>query len=172
VWLILRSITLSVLLLSSSSFACSVRSIATPTELVGGADVIVRAVASEYEVPPANPADWTSGVPDSVVKFDIVEVLRGNAPPSLTLHGYLTQRDDYNDKEPPYTFVRPAGRAGSCFANSYRQGAEYLLFLKRTNGTEELTVNWAALAPVNEQLHGDKDPWLSWVRDEAKRIQN
>jgi hypothetical protein len=165
-----RHLALSCLLLSASCFACSVKSIPTPTELVGDADVIVRAVATEYQVPPADPNTRTTGVANSVVKFTIVEVVRGRAS-SVSLHGYLVQTDDYNDQKPPYRFVRPGGRAGSCFANSYKQGAEYLLFLKRARGSPELTVNWAALAPVNEQLHGDSDPWLSWVRDEAKRIQ-
>jgi hypothetical protein len=88
----------------------------------------------------------------------------------LVLPGYLVQRDDFNDKPAPYTFVRPGGRAGSCFANSYRQTAQYLLFLKKTK-SGELTVNWAALAPVNEQLHSSEDHWLIWVRQQAHQSQ-
>jgi hypothetical protein len=45
-----------------------------------------------------------------------------------------------------------------CFANSYRQGTEYLLFLKKSNASGELTIYWAALPPVNEQLHDAKRP--------------
>jgi len=34
------------------------------------------------------------------------------------------------------------------------------------------TVNWYALGPVNEQLRGDGDAWLVWVRDQiAKSIE-
>ena len=44
-------------------------------------------------------------------------------------------------------------------ANSYRRGGQFVLFLKKTKAGE-LTVNWYALAPVNEQLHSDDDPWL------------
>jgi hypothetical protein len=29
-------------------------------------------------------------------------------------------------------------------------------------------VNWYALAPVNEQLHSDVDPWLLWVREQTQ----
>ncbi|AXC16400.1 hypothetical protein ACPOL_7210 (plasmid) [Acidisarcina polymorpha] len=45
-----------------------------------------------------------------------------------------------------------------------------MLFLKRAKESSEFTVNWAALAPVNEQLHGDQDAWLLWVRKQAKAI--
>ncbi|MFL6546981.1 MAG: hypothetical protein ACJ8LM_17595, partial [Candidatus Udaeobacter sp.] len=56
--------------------------------------------------------------------------------------GALVEDHSSNDQQAPYTFVRPSGRAGSCFAGSYREGAEYLLFLKKNNGGE-LTVYWA-----------------------------
>jgi hypothetical protein len=159
------------MLLPAVGLACSVSRVETPTELVTGADIIVRAVATHYQTPPADPHTWTTGVPDSVVSFNVVEVVRGTPPLSLALHGYLVQGDDFNDHESPYTFVRPGGRAGSCFANSYKPGAEYLLFLKETKDSSELTVNWAALAPVNEQLHDDHDPWLLWVRTQAKSVR-
>ncbi len=107
-------------------------------------------------------------MPDSHVRFEKLEMIRGREASGLILPGYLVQQDDFNDQQAPYTFVRPGGRAGSCFANSYRQGAEYLLFLKRTK-TGTLTVNWAALAPVNEQLHSSDDVWLAWVRAQASR---
>jgi hypothetical protein len=85
----------------------------------------------------------------------------------LILPGYLMDRDDFNDHEAPYSFVRPNGRSGSCFANSYRSGAEFLLMLrKRPSG--DYTVNWYALGPVNEQLRSESDPWLLWVREQAK----
>jgi hypothetical protein len=143
----------------------------TNTELVDNADVIVRARAVEYETPPAHTTIRAVGVADSIVRFQVVEVIRGDAPSKVTLHGYLTQSDDFNDQKAPYTFVRPGGRGGMCFANTYRQGAEYLLFLKRSGATHDLTVNWAALAPVNEELHDGEDPWVVWVRDRAKELQ-
>jgi hypothetical protein len=167
---IFRRLALVCLFFPATALACSVFHQTTPEELVAGADVIVRAVAVDYQKQPSDPHLWTTGVPNSVVEFNVVETIRGNAPQSTTLHGYLVQSDDFNDQKSPYTFVRPGGRAGSCFANSYKTGAQYLLFLKRGTNSSELTVNWAALAPVNEQLHDMRDPWLLWVRDQAKRI--
>ena len=99
-----------------------------------------------------------------------METVRGQRVSDLVLPGYLVQEDDFNDQRAPYTFVRPGGRAGSCFANSYRADAQYLLFLRKTK-TGALTVNWAALAPVNEQLHSADDPWLLWVREQAQKIK-
>lgn len=165
------SLLFSILAMPMIAEACSVSHIPSGVELVTNADVVIRARAVEYKTPPANPNLWTTGVPDSVVSFQVLETIRGETPLSLALPGYLTQRDDFNDQKPPYTLVRPGGRSGSCFANSYRQGTEYLLFLKRSDASGELTVNWAALAPVNEQLHDAKDPWLIWVRRQAEQLR-
>ena len=171
-WSSLRhALLLCILAAPIAAQACSVTHIPSGVELVTNADVVIRARAVDYKTPPANPNIWTTGVPDSVVSFQVLETIRGETPLNLALRGYLTQRDDFNDQKPPYTFVRPGGRSGSCFANSYRQGAEYLLFLKRSNVPVELTVNWAALAPVNEQLHDIDDPWLIWVRTQAEQLR-
>jgi hypothetical protein len=86
----------------------------------------------------------------------------------VILPGYLTNRDDFNDHPPPYNFVRPNGRSGSCFANSYRLRGQFLMLLKKTSsGT--LTVDWYALGPVNEQLRSADDPWLLSVREQVKK---
>jgi hypothetical protein len=147
---------------------CTIIGAISPSEMVRKADAIVRAMAIEYATPPANSGIFTTGVPDSVVRFKVAEVLKGDSvPEEVLLHGYLTDRDDFNDQKPPYTFVRPGGRAGSCFANSYRRGAEFLLVLQG-NGTT-FTVDWYALGPVNEQLRSSDDPWLVWVRQEVMK---
>ena len=151
------------------AWACSVTKMTSNIELIQHADSVLVAKAVEYAKPRSDPNVWTTGVPDSNVRFAKLEVVRGEDPSRLELPGYLVQQDDFNDQKAPYTFVRPGGRAGSCFANSYRQGAEYLLFLKKTK-TGTFTVNWAALAPVNEQLHSSEDPWLTWVRGQAGKI--
>ncbi len=158
------------LLVSSSpeSIPCTRMGEISPTAMVRTAHVIVRGAAVEYSKAPSNPNLMTTGMPDSIVRFKVVEVIKGeHASPELLLPGYLSDRDDFNDHSPPYTFVRPEGRAGSCFANTYRRGAEFLLMLKRVG--DGLTVNWEALGPVNEQLRSADDPWLLWVRREAKR---
>jgi hypothetical protein len=136
--------------------------------MVTDARVIVRALATGYAMPPQDPSKWTTGVPDSKVRFKILEVIRGTeVKPEVILPGYLSDRDDFNDGPSPYSFVRPNGRSGSCFANTYRSGAQFLLLLK-TTPAGDYTVNWYALGPVNEQLHSESDPWLLWVREKAK----
>jgi hypothetical protein len=126
------------------------------------ADLIVRATADKYIVLP-DPLLRTTGVPESTVEFKIEETIRGvDVPKTIVLNGYLTDKDDYNEVPLPYKFVRPNGRSGFCFANSYKQGAQFLLFLKR--GPRGYTVNFSALGPTNEQLHGPDDPWIKWVK--------
>ena len=148
---------------------CTIAGPVSPEEVVRAADAIVRVTAVEYVHPPKDPTIWTTGVPDSQVRFQIIEVLKGRDVPSLILlPGYLVDRDDFNELKSPYTFVRPGGRSGSCFANSYRRNAEFLLMLKRRS-EGSYTVNWYGLGPVNEQLRSSDDPWLKWVRDQVRR---
>ena len=135
--------------------------------LVQDADVIVRAAATNYAKIPTGDFSNT-GIPDSLVHFEIRETLRGARSSEINIAGYLVDSDDFNEQAAPYTFVRPGGRSGSCVANSYRKGAEFLLFLKK-GLAGDLTVYWYALAPVNEQLHSDQDPWLLWVRQMAAK---
>ena len=164
------SVVLGLFLFTSLGRTCSVVKLTTNLELVSGADAVVRAKAVEYFTPPVDPKLVTNGMPDSRVRFKVLEVIRGANTSEVVLPGNLVETNDFNDQQAPYTFVRPGGRSGSCFANSYRQGAEYLLFLKRTK-TGELSANWAALAPVNEQLHSADDPWLLWTRQKAQQLQ-
>ncbi len=128
----------------------------------------MRATAVKYVTTP-EPNTFTSGVPESTVEFRIEETVWGvDVPATIVLHGYLTDRDDFNDVPLPYRFVRPDGRSGSCSANSYKTGAQFLLFLKRTgaNYTTKTgyTTNISPLGPTNEQLRGPDDPWLQWVK--------
>jgi hypothetical protein len=101
--------------------------------------------------------------------FDAVEWLRGSLPSgtSITIHGIAVSRDDYHDGLAPRQTVRSAGQRGSCFADEYRIGAEYLLLLREIRG--QLTPYWWPLGPVNEQLRADDDPWLRWVRERIAR---
>lgn len=142
--------------------ACS-RSAPFSFDELFAAAVIVRATAVKYTVEP-DPNTRTTGEPESKIEFKIEEILKGeNLPESVLLHGYLSDRDDFNDVEVPYKFVRPDGRAGSCFANTYKEGAQFLLFLKK-NG-DEFTSNISVLGPTNEQLRGPDDAWLRWVKE-------
>ena len=73
--------------------------------------------------------------------------------------------------------MRLNGRHGSCFANTYKQGAEFLLFLKKSSEvkwpkvTTDYTVDIAALAPVNEQLHSENDPWIFYIKGLIKGLE-
>ena len=163
-----RTLPAFVLLLSLHAYPCSRAVPVSSVEMVNQADVIVRATAERYDVAPKNPKVVTTGEPDSTIRFHVLEVIRGDARTDLTLPGYLSDKDDFNDRPSPYDFVRPGGRAGSCFANTYRSRAQFLLLLKKQK-SGELTVDWYGLGPVNEQLHSTNDPWLLWVRAEAQK---
>jgi hypothetical protein len=154
-------VAVALVALPSSMRPCTVPHLLEPSKLVDGAALIVRAVPVEYVVPPDG--EWlTKGTPPSTIRFRVVEVLKGSAAVrEIVLHGYLGERDDFNDRPAPYDFVRPGGRGGACIASTYRQGAEHLLFLPAPDSDTPL---WAPLAPVNEQLDGRDDRWLRWVR--------
>jgi hypothetical protein len=154
--------------------ACKIARAPSPAEMVAGAELIVRATAVEYAVPP-NGTSRTTGVPDARIRFRVESVLKGTyQTQDLVLPGYLSNHDDWNDHPAPYSRVRENGRSGSCFANTYRQGAQFLLVLKLTgsvpailSSNTQYTVNWYPLGPVNEQLRSPEDPWLKWVREQT-----
>jgi hypothetical protein len=164
-------VIISLLAFQERSEACSTDGPVKLARTCKAAEYIVRATAVEYAQPPQNPDIRTTGVPDSKVTFKIEEVLKGDSlTGSIVLNGYLSDKDDFNDHPVPYSFVRPGGRAGSCFANTYKQGAQFLLFLKKSNEvkwpamTTVFTVDIDPLAPVNEQLHSSDDPWVFYVK--------
>ena len=161
----------AVAIASIAAYPCSLMRDPSTVEMVAGADAIVRVINMGYVVPPANPNVFTNAEPDSTVLFKVLEVIRGPKQSELTLHGYVTEVDDFNDAAPPYNFVRPTGRSGSCFTYSYRSGAQFLLFLKK-KPSGEFTPAWYTLGPVNEQLHSENDPWITWVRREAKKSRS
>jgi hypothetical protein len=156
----------SVMLLLAQGLAqaCSSR-VPTPEELVEQADVIVRATADSYDKAPEDNR-WTTGLPKSTVKFKVIETLKGELTEPLLIYGYLTDKDDYNDHPVPFTFIRRGGRHGSCIANSYKEGADFLLFLKKRD--DKLTPYWSGLTPVNEQLRTSNDEWLRWVKEQLQ----
>lgn len=168
----LRLLCLSILLCQSSLLgenakACSRVGAFTFSELFGNADVIVRATAVKYDRDSGN-TSMRSSEPDSTIEFKVEEILRGkDVPDIVVLNGYLTNQDDYNEVPVPYTFVRPGGRMGNCFAFQYKQGAQFLLFLKKVDN--KYTSNISALGPSNEQLRSKDDPWLRWVQDQLRK---
>jgi hypothetical protein len=158
----------AVILSARGAYPCSTNREVSGVEIVKQADAIVRVSAVEYAIAPQNPNVFTNGEPDSRIRFKVLEVIRGQISRELILPGSLVDEDDFNLRQPPYDIVRPNGLSGSCFANSYRSGGQFLLMLKKKQ-SRGYTVNWYALAPVNEQLHSINDPWLLWVREQAKK---
>ena len=131
-------------------------------EMLEGANLIVRVSANEYAVP-AQGERFRLGFQLGAIRFVVLETVKGDASvSSVVLPGVLTERDDFNDHDPPYRFVRPEGRHGNCFADAYRRGAQFLLFLVGEGGHYGLYPE--ALGPVNEQLRSTDDPWLVWVK--------
>jgi hypothetical protein len=150
------------------AYPCKTAGSVSSVDMVREADAIVRASAENYAVPPKAPISPTGFdvETDSKIRFKVLEVLRGKVSGELVLPGVLVDTDDFNDHASPYNFVRPSGRRGSCFATSYRSGGQFLLMLKKRGN--DFMVDWYPLGPVNEQLHSANDPWLLWVRKQAK----
>jgi len=151
-------------------FACRAPK-ASPATLVDGAEVIVRAEAQQYvDEPPRSDLRYLNEPTDATISFKVGETLKGTSvPKEIILNGYLTDTDDFNEGEIPYDFVGRSG-GGSCSAYEYKQGAEFLLFLRKING--KYTVRWYPLAPTNEQLRSVDDKWLNWVRHYLKASRN
>ena len=150
--------------LGSPLAACSVPTPPDPGTMTSNSDLIVLGIVLEYAIGPADGTEpmGTHKGPSTTVRFRIQQTLKGTTQQTLELVGSLQPEDDFNDHTPPYQFVRPGGRDGSCWAYEYKQGASYLLFLKQTDGGYR--VNWYPLGPVNEQVTGADDPWVWWVK--------
>jgi hypothetical protein len=159
----------------------------TPAELVDSAAIVVHVKARGYckpeecsqlpttaapepkAPPPSGPASMslTGPLADGLIAFDVIDVLKGSPLAVVfAVPGKVVEQDDFNDRTVPYNFVRREGRAGSCYARTYRQGAEYLLFLRPVG--KVMTPYWAPLAPINEQVRSGQDPWVAWVRKQVQ----
>jgi len=148
--------------LTAASWACMAT--ATPPErLCQDAPVVVRAAAARYlKEPEEVEADGGKWVRRGRIEFKVLETLKGeHVPATLALGGFLSDSDDFNEGPVPYQGGRP-GTKGGCFAEGYKQGAEFLLFLMPRG--EEFIVLPAPLSAASEQLRSDDDPWLIWVR--------
>ena len=169
------------LLVAAAALPCSIVVDAahprpTPQSLVRDADVIVVARAVRTIEPPDRERVFARGQPPGddidrllygTVALWVEDTIKGDAGTgTLALVGRLVDHDDFNALPVPYQTVRPSGTTGACYSYEYRNGAAYLLFLKRSR-TGALTPYWAALQPVNEQLRDGADPWLLWVREQV-----
>lgn len=166
-----RTALLAALLgVATPAWPCSVVGpLPSPAELVDRTTVIVRARASGLSSEPGRAG--ILGGASTQVEFEVLEVLKGAVNSgTLRFNGTVSDADDLNDRPIPYSFVRPGGRRGNCFAFNYRPGAEYLLLLRAGDHPSfaqpaQLTPYWAPLSPRNEQIpNGAGDRWLAWVR--------
>jgi hypothetical protein len=161
------------LLFAKSVVGCSITFTPSGQEVVKESDLILHVVAVDYaKLPRYDPRKdnhFTTGPADSTVRFRVVEVVKGKYDAKeIVLTGFLGNSDDWNDsKTVPYNFVRPTGRHGSCFANTYKQDGNFLLMLKKTK-TGEYTQFWYPLGPAEEQIRPQNDPWLQWVKNAVK----
>ena len=151
--LIRTLLLLAVVVAPTSSWACSPRSIDTAEQLVQGASGIYHVRVSSVQ----------SG---RRLEFKVIATLKGERKSSLRVPGALISKQDPNDHPAPYTFVRPGGRGGNCFAVTYNRNQQYLLFFK--NGSPY----WSPLAPTNEQVSGPADAWLIWVKRQLAQPVN
>ena len=96
------------------------------------------------------------------VTLRVLDVLKGSHDrPFVTVPGQIRNYRSDPGRRPPYEQIDCMGRVpgcGSCFAQSYKDGAQYLLLLK--GGTPY----WSPLSPTNEEVSGPDDPWVVWVR--------
>lgn len=133
--------------------------------LVSEATVILRARAG------GAPASAGHGHAAPTIGFNVIEIIKADSASRelrrVAFAGQLVDDDDFNGHDVPYATVSRSGLHGSCFAQTYRSGAEYLFLLEYSGAG--LTPYWAPLEPTNEQLHGDGDVWLAWVRRQAAR---
>ena len=171
---ILGSIAVFAFLLASPSvaLACAVR-MGTPTSWLADSAAIVRVRPLEER---RSPDAWGPGPwgPGTTVRFEVVEVLKGQVAPVLEFEGELTDLDDPNPLPVPYSTARSMARGSYCFTFTYKRDGEYLLILGSRNDVRPLrgsdskggglTPYWAPMGATNEQLFGANDPWLAWVR--------
>ena len=159
--------------------ACQRSSQVSAQEMIEQADCILIGKAMDYAKPPKGNLR-TTGVPDAEVEFEILEFLKGTIDSKrVYINGYLVEHDDFNKRSVPYDIVRPAGLHGSCIANEYRDGALYLLFLKKASSlpvyavfhvTTEYSPYWYPLGPTNEQLRSSNDEWVEFIRNKIKKL--
>ncbi len=137
--------------------ACDAFPSISPSGMAQNADIIVRATALQF-------------IENRGVKFKVTEVLKGNnVPTTIIIKGSLNKRDDFNRRAVPYWHVRSSGD-GDCYAYEYKEGAEFLLLLKKQKG--ELTPYWYPLAATNEQLSSKDEEWVKWVKEHLKWFED
>ncbi|MGH7319578.1 MAG: hypothetical protein ACRELA_08130 [Candidatus Rokuibacteriota bacterium] len=102
------------------------------------------------------------------VDLRVLEALKGSlTQPVISVEGRLRDYQARGETSLPYRQLNcaRAGGCGGCFARDYRRGRQYLLLLK--SGTPY----WAPLAATNEEVSGESDPWVQWVKAHLAKTQ-
>ena len=138
-----------------------VREVCACTALLKPIDRVIR--ESETVVRAQVVASESPGRTDpGRITLRVLEVLKGSYDrPFVTVPGQIRDYRSDPGRRPPYEQIDCVGRApgcAGCFAQSYKDGAQYLLLLK--GGTPY----WAPLSPTNEEVSGPHDPWVVWVK--------
>ena len=155
---------IKVFLLAAGALVCSVadvRAVHACTALLKPIDQVIRESETvvRARVVASDPRMRTD---PGRITLRVLEVLKGSYDRLfVTVTGQIRDYPSDPARRPPYDQIDCVGRVpgcGSCFAQSYKDGAQYLLLLK--GGTPY----WAPLSPTNEEVFGTDDPWVAWVR--------
>ena len=138
--------------LGSSSVACEPADVETASEITDRAEVILLVKVPDEKIEQVSP-----------ITMAVLEVVKGGFKGStVVVEGETARYEGRNDSPVPYDFVRPGGRSGDCFADDYKPGGQFLLFLR------DGSVHWSPLAATNEEVSGPTDPWVTWVKQRLK----
>jgi hypothetical protein len=132
--------------------ACKVSHVATAAEITQDADVILLVQVPARKIRQVSPITMT-----------VLAVLKGDfRSKTVIVPGQTARYYGPNDRTVPYDWVRPGGKLGQCFAEDYKPGGQFLLFLRKGE------VQWSPLAATNEEVSGPTDPWVIWVKKRVK----
>lgn len=107
--------------------------------------------------------EWYAETSIAIIELEVIETLKGKPPSGrLRVAGKIVEQTARHYGEVPYRAARRSADA-PCFAYDYSMGKDYVLFI--AGGI----LYYAPLAPLNEEITGNDDPWLKWVRAEIER---
>ncbi len=90
--------------MAESAFACRVRNIKSPHELVSKADLIIHIKVPNKDVE----RGLQPGIPE--IQMDVLEVIKGSySKETIWLRGHTDNYEGPNEHEVPYEMVRPGG---------------------------------------------------------------
>ena len=103
--------------------------------------------------------------PNGLIRFKMLETIKGPLTPSIVLPGRLTDNDMFSPEKPLYTSSAYAG--GTCFSSLYRTSGQYLLFLNTNEAGHFTAIGSPSRPSMNNSTRGD--PLLQCVREQAHK---